>query len=158
MSKTIKERMEEKIAAAVLKVQEEASVTADVDTTTAAAAAAAEWASTSAGTPSNACISPVPQGIVHPPGGPAPAFDVAASVGGSTLASPGIQQYGLPWAYHNERYSPYPAGYAVSINQGRYHPYSIGRGRSSPHTLGFAVMVLLQDVTGRNKSMLPAEI
>ena len=154
--KSDKERMEKKIAAAVLKAQEEAADTAAAATTTAAAGVA--QAATTVGTLPNACIPPVPQVVLYPPGGHAPAFDAAASVGGSTLASPGMQRYGPLQACHDGRYTPHPSGYAVLVNQGRYHPYANECGRGGPHNLGFVVMVLLQDATGHNKLILPAEI
>ena len=91
--KTNKEHTEKKIAAAVLKAQEEAAATAAVATTVQAANNSA-----TAGTPPNACVPPVPQVVVQPPCGPAPAFGTAASVGGSTYAPPGMQHYGPPQA------------------------------------------------------------
>ena len=151
--KTNKERMEKKIAVAVLKAQEGAAATAAAATTTVATNAAA-----TASTPLTACVPPVPQVIVQPPCGPDLAFGGAASIDKSTLAPPGMQHYGPPQAYHNGRYSPHPSGYAVSVNQGRYHPHSSGCGRGGPHNLGCTVMILLQDAAGRKKPMLPAEI
>ena len=98
--------------------------------------------------------------MVQPPCGPAPAFGGTASICGSTYAPPDMQHCGPPQAYHDGRYIPHPYGYAVSVNQGCYHPYTNGHdGCGGPHNLGFAVMILLQDVAGRkNKPMLPAEI
>ena len=86
------------------------------------------------------------------------AFGGAASIGVPTFAPPGMHHYGPPQTYHNGRYSPRPSGYAASVSQGRYHSYSNERVRCDPHNICFTVMILLQDVAGRKKPILPLKI
>ena len=147
--------MDKKIVAAVLKAQEEADTTAAATTT---AVTTTDQAANTASTLSNVCVSPVPHFVVHLPCGPSPLFGTAASFESSTIGPPGMQHYGPPQAYNHERYSPHPSGYAVLVKQEHYHPDANGRGCSCPHNLGFLVMILLHDIMGHNKPMLPAEI
>ena len=70
----------------------------------------------------NTCVPPVYQVVLQSPGCPAPQFRGAFSVANSMVSLYGMQQYGPPQAYHDERYMSHPSSYAGSVVQPLYHP------------------------------------